>query len=95
MTDFAYFIDHITPINRKKLVSQCDVIHIIHCSNHDYLIIEYTMKHEYNLQILPFTNPMNNSHLIYFCIPISLGIERGKMTKRHMRKSVNLWSVYQ
>lgn len=35
------------------------------------------------------------THLVYFWMPISLGIESGRMIMRHMTKSAKRWSVYQ
>lgn len=36
-----------------------------------------------------------STHLVYFWMPISLGIESGRMIMRHMTKSAKRWSVYQ
>lgn len=36
-----------------------------------------------------------STHLVYFWMPISLGIESGRMIMKHMRKSAKRWSVYQ
>lgn len=36
-----------------------------------------------------------STHLVYFWIPISLGIESGRMIMKHMRNSAKRWSVYQ
>lgn len=36
-----------------------------------------------------------SAHLVYFWMPISLGIESGRMIMKHMRKSAKRWSVYQ
>lgn len=34
-------------------------------------------------------------YLVYFWMPISFGIDRGRMMTRHMMKRANRWSVYQ
>lgn len=34
-------------------------------------------------------------YLVYFWMPISLGMERGRMMTRHTMKSEKRWSVYQ
>lgn len=36
-----------------------------------------------------------STHLVYFWMPISLGIESGRTIMKHMRKSAKRWSVYQ
>lgn len=44
---------------------------------------------------IPLSPQQRGVHLVYFWMPISLGMDSGRMMMRHMMKRANRWSVYQ